>query len=121
MDAREAIQELEGMKDRFNQDLYGTEHEALDTAIEALEVMSGVMSGNAKELTKNAKDLISRQDVVRLLVEKYKFTTPEATEILNEIPSADTDLSHYSDKLWKSAFERGKNEVLAYMKGVDHE
>lgn len=66
-------------------------------------------------------DLIRREDVVRLLVERYKFTTPEATEILDELPSADIDLSDYSDKLWKSAFERGENEILAYMRGEEHE
>ena len=34
-------------------------------------------------------DLISRADAIRLLVEKYKFTTSEATEILSKLPSAD--------------------------------
>lgn len=35
-------------------------------------------------------DLISRADAVRLLVERYKFTTSEATEILSALPSAET-------------------------------
>lgn len=34
-------------------------------------------------------DLISRRDTIRLLVEKYKFTTKEAREILAELPSAE--------------------------------
>ena len=27
---------------------------------------------------------------------------------INSIPSADTDISEYSDKLWRNAYERGK-------------
>ena len=34
-------------------------------------------------------DLIRRADAVRLLVERYKFTTSEATEILSQLPSAE--------------------------------
>ena len=30
---------------------------------------------------------------------------------LQQLPSADTDLSAYSDKLWRAAYERGKREA----------
>ena len=31
-------------------------------------------------------------------------------ELINSCPTVDTDLSKYSDKLWKAAYERGKSE-----------
>ena len=38
-------------------------------------------------------------------------TFPElAIEPYINAPTVDTDLSKYSDKLWKAAYERGKNE-----------
>lgn len=44
-------------------------------------------------------DSISRADAVRLLVERYKFTTEEATEILSTLPSADAEWIPCSEKL----------------------
>ena len=41
--------------------------------------------------TEVVADYISRADVIRLLVNKYKFTTSEATEILSELPSAEAE------------------------------
>ena len=35
--------------------------------------------------------LIKREDAIRLLVGKYKFTTEEATEIISELPSAEAE------------------------------
>ncbi len=35
--------------------------------------------------------LIKREDAIRLLVGKYKFTTEEATEIISEFPSAEAE------------------------------
>ena len=43
-------------------------------------------------------DLISREDVIRLLVDKYKFTTSEATEILSALPSAEAVQGWITDR-----------------------
>lgn len=36
-------------------------------------------------------------------------------EIIDCLPSADTDMSAYSDKLWKTAYERGKAEAQRWI------
>ena len=71
-------------------------------------------------------DLISRAAAldeidVFLAVDKYYHpysqgkTIPveEMRERLKQLPSAQPDLSEYSDKLWRSAYERGKAEAQA--------
>ena len=71
-------------------------------------------------------DLIKREDAIKalrceyptmpmfkVLREEWAIKTEgfrKAEEIIMSIPSADTDLSEYSDKLWKNAYERGKEE-----------
>ena len=35
----------------------------------------------------------------------------ELIERMNALPSAQPDLSEYSDKLWRSAYERGKRDA----------
>ena len=48
--------------------------------------------------------------------ERLRQRRGEAREILNSIqqlPSSQPDLSSYSDKLWRSAYERGKAEAQA--------
>ena len=53
-------------------------------------------------------DLIKREDAIRALY-KYSFVSKDVIEReIKAIPSADTDISEYSDKLWKNAYERGK-------------
>ena len=39
------------------------------------------------------------------------FGYGHAVDALRELPSAQPDLSEYSDKLWKKAYERGKAEA----------
>jgi len=66
-------------------------------------------------------DLIDRQTAIDTL-DKHLRTTDvpvsypgiisALTEWLNKLPSAQADLSGYSDKLWKAAYERGKAEAL---------
>lgn len=55
-------------------------------------------------------DLIKREDAIKAMQERYflvhDFYT--ATAIIRSVPSADIDLSEYYDKLWKTAYERGK-------------
>lgn len=38
------------------------------------------------------------------------YKAEDVYKVLNDIPSAQPDLSEYSDKLWKAAYERGKAE-----------
>ena len=62
------------------------------------------------------EDLIKRSDVWNITAILHsEFITIEQEQILERIdemvdglPSADTDISEYSDKLWKNAYERGK-------------
>lgn len=63
-------------------------------------------------------DLISRQALHERINETVEegivfsgMTIAEFFHLLiDEVPSADTDLSGYSDKLWEAAYERGKAE-----------
>lgn len=53
-------------------------------------------------------DLIERAEAIKALY-KYSFVSKDVIEReIKAIPSADTDLGEYSDKLWKNAYERGK-------------
>ncbi len=67
-------------------------------------------------------DLIKRSDAIKIMacemyaeaqsqgyeVDSIEDFMPEAKTWMNDAPSVDTDLSGYSDKLWKNAYERGK-------------
>jgi hypothetical protein len=72
-----------------------------------------------------AEDTIYREDALQALVESdvrgYEYRQME--EAIMAIPSADIDLSGYSDKLWKSAYERGKSDRPQghYIKGENGE
>jgi len=60
-------------------------------------------------------DLISRQAAIDAVDIKnlHRGIVDALQNILSELPSAqpDYDLSGYSDRLWKSAYERGKAEA----------
>lgn len=70
-------------------------------------------------------DLISRDDA-REAIEKLmeihfdrQVVLAKARDAIVSLPPADTDMSEYSDKLWKAAYERGKAdgaEELKYMR-----
>jgi len=75
-------------------------------------------------------DLISRQAAIDALFELYEYQgdidPTEAADLvrqgiflaekkIEQLPSAQPDLSEYSDKLWKKAYERGKAEALAQL------
>ena len=66
------------------------------------------------------QDLINRQqaiDRIRMWLEYDGYSEGERNvmgctiQMLEQLPSAETDLSEYSDKLWRSAYERGKAEA----------
>ena len=64
-------------------------------------------------------DLINKEDALSEVNNcNYKIMSgyewirkQEIKKRLKELPSAETDLSEYSDKLWKNAYERGKAEA----------
>ena len=60
------------------------------------------------------EDLISRQAAIDALERNW---TPDCEfgGILADVPSAQPDLSDYSDKLWKAAYERGKAEAQRWI------
>ena len=69
-------------------------------------------------------DLIDRQ----ALLEWFKnwsdydeFSVGYITGVIEDEPSADVDLSGFSDKLWRAAYERGKAEVARHGRWIDTE
>jgi rubrerythrin len=72
-------------------------------------------------------DLISRQAAIDALKNRWKKTrnyegngddiAEECELYLKQVPFAQLDLSGYSDKLWRLAYERGKREASAQRTG----
>ena len=63
-------------------------------------------------------DCISRQDAIRIVdgIDTWQAGwRGDAIESMKALPSTQPDLSEYSDKLWKRAYERGKAEALAQL------
>ena len=62
-------------------------------------------------------DLINRDDVIESIVKLpnvgvHPYVSLESVlDILLDAPCIDTDLSRYSDKLWKNGYERGKKDT----------
>lgn len=72
-------------------------------------------------------DLISRQAAIEALGDEpqvrdenddYDVATRNQwrydLECIKDVPTVDTDLSGYSDKLWKAAYERGKTDAVKH-------
>lgn len=115
----------------------GEEDEAIDMAIEALTSKNLTEPNNTCEV-----DLINRADAIEAVVCHIWHTPPETRKMFNcenyvryvveealkPLPSADTDMSEYCDRLWKIAYERGKAETEAktgewveHTGGISHE
>jgi hypothetical protein len=63
-------------------------------------------------------DCISRQAAIDATWEEPTYTDPlnvltEVRDRIKALPSAKPDLSSYSDKLWRNAYERGRAEAEA--------
>lgn len=69
-------------------------------------------------------DLIERQAAIAKIQEQEVMAVSEMDRVYNQalhtaiavvkgMPSAQPDLSGYSDKLWRAAYERGKKEAQA--------
>ena len=61
---------------------------------------------------KQGSDFIDRQVAIDAITNIYTRSAKKALQTLELLPPADTDLSDYSDKLWKAAYERGKEETI---------
>lgn len=70
-------------------------------------------------------DLISREKAYEVLTEYYHHTTElqhkALREALDMVPSADIDLSDYSDRLWRKAYEQGKADAEPRWVSVEDE
>lgn len=62
-------------------------------------------------------DLINRQTAIYAIMNTFAkcLARDKAIEAINGVPAADTDISAYSDKLWKTACERGKSEAVRWI------
>ena len=66
----------------------------------------------SRQAARNAMRELYREDLERYGIEiPETFDASRAIEALNELPAAQPDLSSYSDKLWRAAYERGKAEA----------
>lgn len=67
-----------------------------------------------------SEDLISKEKAYKVLTEYYHHKTElqhkALREALDMVPSADIDLSGYSDRLWRNAYEQGKADAEAERK-----
>ena len=92
-------------------------HTYLDQIIDIIKALPPAQPERTQERTEtHTCDLISRQAAIDAHYE-YCNKHPDAgfpvwsLKILENLPSAQPDLSGYSDKLWKAAYERGKAEA----------
>lgn len=105
-------------KDPFNR--YEKQNIGLDWGIEALrQLPSAQPEKRTDKCTEmHACDSISRQAAIDAHYE-YCNKHPDAgfpvwsLKILEDLPPSQPDLSGYSDKLWKAAYERGRTEAQA--------
>lgn len=62
-----------------------------------------------------SEDLISKQTAYKVLSEYYHHKTEMQHKALREaldmVPPVDIDLSDYSDRLWRKAYEQGKADA----------
>ena len=70
-------------------------------------------------------DLISRQAAIDAIekIERTDNWKAAVSMVLYDLPSVQPDMSEYSDKLWKAAYERGKKEAhpeIIRCKGCKH-
>ena len=100
-------------KDPFNR--YEKQNIGLDWGIEALKQLPSAQPETHEERTEtHSCDCISRQAAIEMCREP-RMRNADCSDFEMEImmlPPAQPDLSGYSDKLWKAAYERGKAEAL---------
>lgn len=95
------------------------QHNALREALNKVPSVQPNLQPTCNQL---ATDYISRQaaiDTVRSYYDECDEREESIEERIEQLPSADIDLSDFSDKLWRAAYERGKAEVVR-CKGCKH-
>ena len=103
------------------------DHEPLYKAKDVYAVLNTMPPAQPEKRTEehtetHACDSISRKAAIDALMPIYKSaslrnrnvfsTARKCMSAIEELPSAQPDLSEYSDKLWKRAYERGRTEAL---------
>ena len=118
--------------DIFNQKMKEMPPERYADYYKGLMVANGVVQGlpsvqpeeRTKERTEtHACDCISRQDAIALveevetkrLIGQIELTYAPMLKGLQKLPSVQPDLSDYSDRLWKAAYERGRAEAMQWI------
>ena len=80
-----------------------------------VERIKGLPSAQSETYEKrtetHACDLISRQAVLEICDRRTIRSALQVGREVTKLPSAQPDMSEYSDKLWKAAYERGKAEA----------
>ena len=93
--------------------------EAVDAAIEALKAQDADSDTISRKATIDAILAVTGNSSVRELYEHvqehglsdmWSGGVNAAIDIIIAVPSVQPDMSEYSDKLWKAAYERGKAE-----------
>ena len=82
----------------------------LETVLQDMPTAEPELANNSPKVENGNGDLISRQAAIDAIT-KYclKYDLRELLADIECLPTA--DLSEYSDKLWKTAYERGKAEA----------
>lgn len=88
---------IETLRANYPDACYEQLREAVDKAIKVMEAQEG--------------DSISRKEAINAI--KISRYLVDALDKITKLPSA--DLSEYSDKLWKAAYERGKTETNSWI------
>lgn len=116
--------------DEIHEDADWLAAQGSDWQVERVErdksILMSLPSAEPEHLVKESGDLvkdlvndcINRQDAIDAINAYLGLSAVSRTiqnmtsiqEILENLPSASTDLSTFSDKLWKTAYERGKAE-----------
>ena len=96
--------------------------DGLKTAIQIIEQLPHEYSNAQNTLQRvgsvECEDAVSRQaaiDMVRSYYDECDEREESIEERIERLPSADIDLSGFSDKLWAAAYERGKAEAVRWI------
>lgn len=95
--------------------------DGLKTAIQIIEQLPHEYSNAQNALQRvgsvECEDTVSRQaaiDTVRSYYDECDEREESIEERIEQLPSVDIDLSGFSDKLWRAAYERGKAEAVRH-------
>ena len=69
--------------------------------------------GQVNDTAQSTNDCISRHAAIELIerMKPYHQNADDIAEMIANMPSAQPDMSEYSSKLWRNAYERGKKDA----------